>query len=81
LHIASQRGAIDIAENLLKGGAKVNLKDGNRKTPLHLASNNKKMARLLIRYGADAFALDKDEDMPFQYGLDVGNKQSRTLRG
>ena len=81
LHIASQRGAIDIAENLLKGGAKVNLTDGNRKSPLHLASNNRKMARLLIQYGADAFALYWGEDMPLQYGLDGGNKQSRTLCG
>lgn len=47
----------------------MNPTDGNRKTPLHLASNNKKMARLLIRYGADAFVLDKDEDMPLLYGL------------
>jgi ankyrin repeat protein len=57
------------------------LTDGNRKTPLHLASNNKMMARLLIRYGANAFALDKTEDMPLQYVLDVGNMQSRTVRG
>jgi ankyrin repeat protein len=80
LHIASQRGAINSAERLLVGGAKVNLTDGNRKTPLHLASNNKQMARLLVRFGADAFALDWSEDMPLQHGLDVGNKQSRTLR-
>ena len=40
------------------------------------------MARLLIRYGADAFVLDKDEDMPLLYGLreSVGELLSLALQ-
>ena len=79
LHIASQKGDIYIAESLLKGGAKVNLKDWKRKTPLHMAANNKKMALFLIQRGADAFAMDKDKDMPLQFGTVNKNKQSRAL--
>jgi ankyrin repeat protein len=73
LHIASQKGAIDIAKSLLKGGAKVNLKDWKAKSPLHLAAN-KDMALFLIHRGADAFALDIDNNMPLQSGTINKNK-------
>ena len=69
LHLASQEGAVDIVKCLLtRGRAETNIGDGDRRTPLHLASanQNSKIVRLLIEAGADPFVRDVHNQIPYQ---------------
>ena len=69
LHIASREGAVDVVKCLLTTGrADTNIGDVDRRTPLHLASQNKnsKIVRLLIEAGADPFARDIRNQIPYQ---------------
>jgi ankyrin repeat protein len=69
LHIASQEGAVGIVKCLLATGrADTKIGDADRRTPLHLASQNQnsKIVRLLIEAGADPFARDNRNQIPYQ---------------
>jgi ankyrin len=62
LHLAAEWGYREIAELLLKNGAKVDVIDRHRKTPLLWAAANghEEVARLLLAAGADANWHDPD---------------------
>lgn len=69
LHVASREGAVDVVKCLLATGrADMKIGDADRRTPLHLASQNQnaKIVRLLIEAGADPFARDNSNKIPYQ---------------
>jgi Ankyrin repeat len=66
---------------MLARGANVNAENGDRKTPLHVASKDKKIVHLLTREGADIHAPDNNDSMPFQVrpaGLGAHGRRSRS---
>jgi uncharacterized protein len=63
LHAAAARGDIAEIEKLAKTGAAIDGRDGNGRTPLHVAAFMSKpdAARTLMRLGADANALEAQQ--------------------
>ena len=66
LHIASDKGYINLAKLLILAGANVNAQDFNQNTPLHNASikDNIDVAKYLISVRADVNAQNSDQDTP-----------------
>ncbi|MFJ2754701.1 ankyrin repeat domain-containing protein [Nocardioides sp. NPDC087217] len=64
---AAASGDTDSAAAALRGGADLETRDGNRRTPLLLAvtDDHLETARLLVYLGADADALDGQHDTPW----------------
>ena len=64
---AASVGDTDAAAAALRGGADLEARDGNRRTPLLLAVTNDHLstARLLVHLGADPDALDSQHDTPW----------------
>jgi hypothetical protein len=60
LHAAAAKGDATEIERLVKTGAPVDARDGNRRTPLHVAifQHRGDAALALLQHGADANALD-----------------------
>ncbi len=60
LHAAAARGDTAEIERLVKAGSAVDARDGNRRTPLHVAifMHQGEAARALLGHGADPNALD-----------------------
>jgi len=72
---------LNVAEVLLRLGANVDSKTvGKLSTPLHLAfrKGNKKMARLLLRYGGNLLAQDNEGNTPVHYAVRYCNTGSRS---
>ncbi len=61
LHAAASRGAVEEIQRLTRGGSDVNARDGNGRTPLHVAAfqGHGRAAAALIGAGADSSLLDK----------------------
>ena len=67
LHLAAKFSSASVIKAFVKAGAKVDARDGNQRTPLHLASECNKSAnviRALIECGADRNACDKYQWTP-----------------
>ncbi|EGD40029.1 ankyrin repeat protein [Nocardioidaceae bacterium Broad-1] len=64
---AASAGNVDAAAAALRGGADLEARDGNRRTPLLLAVTDDRLstARLLVHLGADPDALDGQHDTPW----------------
>ena len=62
LHAAAQRGDVAAIERLAESKAALAARDGNGRTPLHVATfaHQFRAVRALIQAGADTGALDKD---------------------
>jgi ankyrin repeat protein len=62
MHLAVQRGRLDLARLLIKHGADVTAWNNNGWTPLHRAvqQGSVDLARLLVEHGADVIAQDVD---------------------
>ncbi len=58
LHMAAERGLVDVVESLILHGADVDARDRDRRTPLHLAADcgQVRVAEVLIAHGADVDA-------------------------
>ncbi|WP_342026022.1 ankyrin repeat domain-containing protein [Cytobacillus pseudoceanisediminis] len=71
LHSAVATKKVDIAEVLLKNGAKVNAKQDSGWTPLHEAAlhGHSDMIKLLLRFGADKTIKKDDGDTPLDVAL------------
>ena len=68
LHLASERGHLDLARLLVEHGANVAAQDQDESTPLHLASEGGRLdlARLLVEHGANVAAQDQDGSTPLR---------------
>jgi ankyrin repeat protein len=77
LHAAVETVQTDMAEALIKAGAKVNAKDDFNRTPLHIAVNvkNKELITLLLNNGADVNALDKFKNTPLHVAANAKDKE------
>jgi hypothetical protein len=66
---AAGRGDLTAVERLLRQGVQVDVRDGNGRTPLLLATraNHVAVARALVAAGADVNAKDGIQDSPFLY--------------
>jgi hypothetical protein len=65
LHAAVETGNLEIAEYLLERGAKVNMRDSEKRTPVMLIDDGEEapeMLRLLIRFGAKLSLADKEKN-------------------
>jgi ankyrin repeat protein len=63
LHAAAASGSAADIEKLVKAGAPVDIRDGHRRTPLHVAVHLHRAdaARMLLRLGADPNAFDAEK--------------------
>ena len=69
LHIAADRNYLTIVKFLLSKGARVDLMDVDRQTPLHLAVvSDGDTVTALLEAGANVYTQDKDGRTPLQYG-------------
>jgi ankyrin repeat protein len=66
LHYAARDGNLVQANQLIRAGANVNMKDANGYTPLHFAAQGQKLevAKLLVKAGAEVDAKDKHGNSP-----------------
>ena len=71
LHLASDKGLVDVAGMLVEYGADVSAQDKHKKTPLHLTSDRGHVgvARKLVELGADMSAQDEDGKTPLHVAL------------
>ena len=74
LHVASERGHVNICRMLIEHGASVMARNWKMETPLHLTSN-KEVARLLIQHGADVAAQDNDGKTPLLLAARWGQEE------
>jgi ankyrin repeat protein len=67
----SQPDALAMMETLLKHGAKVNVKDATKTTPLHYAAyeGDSKLVRFMLAYHADVNARNFSGGTPFRWAL------------
>jgi ankyrin repeat protein len=75
--LATGEGRIATAEQLLKLGANVRARNSLGQTTLHFAAGSfwadkREIVDLLIDYGADRVAADKDGRMPIDYAVTPG---------
>ena len=74
LHVASERGYLEVARTLIERGADVSAQNKDGHTPLHLASQAGRLevARILIERGADVSAQDRDCQTPLHLASEAG---------
>ncbi|HUU19757.1 MAG TPA: ankyrin repeat domain-containing protein [Sedimentisphaerales bacterium] len=84
LHSALDAGRFDIVELLLAKGADANIRDGEGRTPLHIAasyaaSRYPKIVELLISNGADIKAKDNNGKTALSYAIENWNTEIAEL--
>jgi|GEM_PF-4131344 len=77
LHIAASSGAIELAKELLKRGANVNLANNSEQTPLHFAAwnNQPSIIPLLLENMAKINAADKSGNTPLMFASARDNRE------
>ncbi|MFJ6015842.1 ankyrin repeat domain-containing protein [Streptomyces sp. NPDC092952] len=79
---AARSGDADAVRDAIRRGARLEVRDGERRTPLLLASTNDhvRAAEVLVRAGADPDALDQQHDTPWLVtGVTGSAAMARTL--
>jgi len=81
LHIAADKGAKEMVELLISGGADIKIKDSSGTTPLHFAvcRQNKDVAELLITSGSDVNTKDNNGNTPLYVTAKYGYKNMAEL--
>lgn len=72
MHLAVKNDSSEIIKILLKSGAKIDLVDKRKMTPLHIAFKNYRMAcaEELLRHNADVCAQDRNGDTVLHFAID-----------
>jgi hypothetical protein len=81
LHVAAQRGDLEMAALLIEKGAIVNALTSDKSTPLHLAASKgySKIVKLLIKKGASVNALTSSNLSPLNCAEQSGNAETVAL--
>ena len=82
LHIACGNGRVNIAESLLMANADINATFGdNIETPLMIAAHKgrPKIVSLLLRYGCNVLALNKNEMNAFNIAASYGSREHAAI--
>src|SRR4030095_5085334 len=77
LHAAVETGNLEIAEYLLTNGAKANIRDFEKRTPLMMMDEDAtpEMFQLLVRYGAKSNLLDKQKNTILHHYAENGDNK------
>jgi len=87
LHVAAFYKNAEVAQLLLEHGANINLRNGQRQTPLHRAlvdvdkfwDNIVGFIQLLLEHGADVDTSDNDHSTPLHLALQNGSVRAARL--
>ncbi|KAK4301318.1 hypothetical protein Pmani_026524 [Petrolisthes manimaculis] len=82
LHFAAQEGYCSVAHQLLKAGANPDQENVRGQTSLHLAakSQSSDTVQLLLSFGGDPNACDRDRKTPLHSGIFKGSRSYECLR-
>ena len=80
LHAAIGTGNVEITEYLLTHGAKANIRDAKKRTPLMMIDEDAtpELINLLLRFGAKTTPIDKDKNTVLHHFAEYG--KSETIR-
>jgi ankyrin repeat protein len=78
LHAAVETGNIEITEYLLTHGAKANIRDAKKRTPLMMLDEDAtpELVNLLLRFGAKTTPIDKDKNTILHHFAEYGKSDS-----
>ena len=83
LHAAVENGNLEMVQFLLDQGAKINIRDNDKRTPLMMLDGDAtpELLELLLRYGAKPKLLDKEKNTALYHLIENGGNQAliRTL--
>ena len=83
LHAAVENGNLEMVQFLLDHGAKINIRDNDKRTPLMMLDGDAtpELLELLLRYGAKPKLLDKEKNTALHHLIENGGDQAliRTL--
>jgi hypothetical protein len=82
LHIAANKGHLEIVELLLKFGANIDCKDKYGRTALHIATEERReqIVIALLEHGSDVNIMSKDSCTPFDYAVHSKHEYYRRFR-
>jgi Ankyrin repeats (3 copies)/Carboxypeptidase regulatory-like domain len=77
LHAAVETGNVEITEYLLTHGAKANIRDAKKRTPLMMIDEDAtpELVNLILRFGAKTNLVDKDKNTVLHHFAEYGNSE------
>lgn len=76
LHLAAEKGFLEIVQSLIDMGANIDCKDFYKYTPLHFAANeHKEITRLLIERGANPNIINNERQSALTIAMNKGNNE------
>jgi ankyrin repeat protein len=81
LHAAIETGNVEITEYLLTHGAKANIRDAKKRTPLMMLDEDAtpELINLLLRFGAKTTPIDKDKNTILHHFAEYGKSDSMQI--
>jgi ankyrin repeat protein len=81
LHLAAERGSVEIVQALLRAGAIVNANNRYGRTPLHLAvcEGHVAIVKILLKAKANVDAKDHNGETPLDWAIEKDYEEIRSL--